>query len=415
MKNIPDIIYLNDMNALLPGVAGGKFTGLVKANPHIRLNNIIYDFDLRIPETYAITLNAFKRYNIGKCGVPDSLVDAASRTMDKCGGNVAVRSSANIEDLAGKTCSGAFKSVLSVQSRPEMKDALNTVYESLYNERALQQCKKSDLAMGIIIQEMLQPSMAGVAYSETWYKMPFDVIKYVENDVADKLVSGDGECGQDFAVSKFNQDSELFNLANLNDNSYNVHFLTNPYEPLRAANSQDRVQYANLFKVAALANTLEQQLSSPVDMEFAIDKNNRLNILQVRPYVLPTFYQNPINKQITSVFAPGREILTGHAYFIEDRGMYPILPENAKIVIYQDEHSIRFFTPKSFVDTLMYPLAHTNPFAAQYNHYGNMTRENLDFTTLEIYRHNADFAHLKNGDFLNINLLTGKVIVQKSR
>lgn len=44
-----------------------------------------------------------------------------------------------------------------------------------------------------------------------------------------------------------------------------------------------------------------------------------------------------------------------------------------------------------------------------------MARENLDFTMLETFGRNAEFLHIKNGDLLNINLLTGNVIVQNIR
>ncbi|MDE6250133.1 MAG: PEP/pyruvate-binding domain-containing protein [Alphaproteobacteria bacterium] len=427
MTGMLDILSLNSTYYLPDGIdwgkiAGGKFAGLANVLPLIQKYRINYRIDIRIPQTYAITTGAFRRYNIAKCGVPDVLIDDAVRVMKICGGNVAVRSSANIEDQQGRTYSGAFKSVLSVQNRAQMKDALNTVYASLNNEIVLQNHKKSDLAMGVVIQQMVSPQIAGVAYSETWYKDPFDVINYVKNDVADNLVMGRDNRAEYFAVGKAivgkNNKEELLDIEHFNDIKYDAVFQPGVYARFGFATVDDRTQHADLFKVAALANSLEYDLGYPVDMEFAIDKNNCLNVLQVRPYVLPTFYTKTIDAQTLSLFAPGREILTGPVYISDSRcPKFTIdFPKDAKIIVFRDEQSVQFFTPKSIIDTWQYIVPdRRSPFSAQHNHIGNMTRENLDFTMLETFGRNAEFAHIKNGDLLNVNLLTGKVFVQNSR
>ncbi|MBD5388673.1 hypothetical protein HDR63_00250 [bacterium] len=380
-----------------------------------------YPIDFQIPKTYVITTDAFRQYDIGGRGVPDALLDTAVRVMKICGENVAVRSSATVEDLAGRTYSGAFKSVLSVQNRDQMKNALNTVYESLYHETVLQTCKKFDLSMGVMIQKMVEPRMAGVVYSETWHRGPFDVINYVENDVADKLVSGDAQ-GNYFAVGKATVDKEqnvkLFDLGQLGNHCEKIVFYPDILSVQRTAADDDHVQYADLFKIAALANSLEMDLGYPIDMEFAIDKNNCLNILQVRPYVLPTFYRRCFDLQTESVFAPGREILAGPAYLSDNRNVESVsaFPKEAKIIIYRDKQLVQFFTPKSMIDTWRYIMPRgESPFAAQYTHHGNMTRENLDFTMLDTFGRRAEYDRIKNGDWLTINLLTGKVIAGQGR
>ncbi len=117
MYNILDL-YTTDIHSARAG--GGKFAGLVTAKQLIDKYVARYQVPLAIPDTYAI-----------KIDTPRSRAfETAMYAMDACGGNVAVRSSADIEDASGRTHSGTFESVLNVDTRDKMKDALDTVYDS---------------------------------------------------------------------------------------------------------------------------------------------------------------------------------------------------------------------------------------------------------------------------------------------
>ncbi len=142
------ILDLNTVNTKTAKSAGGKFAGLAHVKPLIDKYVSQYNVPLAIPETYGIKIDTPR----------NRALDAAIRAMNACGGIVAVRSSADIEDASGKTYSGASESVLNVDNKDKMKDALDTVYQSA-------SCVPG-AKMGIVIQRMITaPKIAGVIYS----------------------------------------------------------------------------------------------------------------------------------------------------------------------------------------------------------------------------------------------------------
>ena len=386
-------------------IAGGKFAGLDVLNYLLRRYNIRYKTDFVVPPTFGIPLLKFDEYQ-GTNKIPDTLIDDAMDCAKKLGGNVAVRSSADIEDQKGKTYSGQFESVLNVKTRDQMANAIETVYKSAANV--------PNARMGIVLQQMVDnPKMAGVVYSETWYGGPFVVMNYVENKLADKLLAGGGH-GKYFAISKplFDENDEMvrLNLGTFNDLRYNTffyrHALTTFPEKL---DPQDREKYKTHILLSALAMQLEQSLGYPIDMEFVVSANGKINILQQRPYCLPEFYRREIDDRTTSVFSSETIVLEGTVGFVKYVNPLFAKPEYDINIWKSDEH-IRIFTNKSVGVGFKFMTSWSNsPFEAQYNHHGNMSRENLDFTELEIWGRNAEFENIKEGDRILVDMYNGKV------
>ena len=297
------------MNAQTSVIGGGKFAGLYQLNMLIQKYNAQYKTNFVVPATFVIPVTKFNDYK--KYGyVPEELINAAMFYTDKLGGNIAVRSSADIEDKKGKTYSGQFESVLNVKTRNQMATALNTVYKSAI--------KVPNAKMGIILQSMVpMPKMSGVAYSETWYGAPFVVLNYTENDYADKILSGhtSSYC---FATSKLVLDKEnnihKLNLSQINNPEYNVMFYE--HNRVKSATKENREQYKNHFLISALCSQLEQDLGCPIDMEFVVSNDGTINIVQQRPYCLPEFYILKIDEHTTSVFSPEKTIIGGNVGFV---------------------------------------------------------------------------------------------------
>ncbi len=406
-----DIISLDEVNGEQALRGGGKFAGLAKLKPLIDEYNRQYDLNLAVPQTYAISMDIFERYDIANNGAPEELVNKAMEVMVKLGGNVAVRSSADVEDGETSSYSGQFDSVLSVKTKSDMRQALNTVYASAQNV--------PDSKMAVVLQSMIEtPKIAGVAYSESWYRDPFIVLNYTENKLADKLIARGDKEGRLFAVGKFFAD-EQNNVHNIS-----LDYLSNPdYKPVfmrlgditpRWATETDKKQYHDLFVLAALTNQLENDLGYPVDMEFAVSKNGSFNILQQRPYYFPKTYTKEIDLNTTTYFNASKPIIEGTVGFINAPS-----PWNAKkdydINIWKQDETVRIFTKDSvgvrlaFSGSMRY---HKTPLSAQYNHFGNMSRESLDFSEMETFGRTAEFAHIKEGDYMRVNLVTGEFRVR---
>ena len=404
------IISLENVNAhTASSIGGGKFAGLYQLKTLIGKYNAQYKTGFIVPDTFVIPVSRFNDYK--KQGyIQEDLIDSAMLYMDRLGGNIAVRSSADIEDKKGKTFSGQFESVLNVRTREQMAKALNTVYASAANV--------PNAKMGVILQSIVPtPQMAGVVYSETFLGAPFIVMHYVKNDFADKLLSD--ENFSDFhrfatgkAITDKTHDINRFNLSNIDNSEYNMVFYPNAHtcSPKRVS-IQDHKEYRNHFLISALCSELEQDLGCPIDMEFVVSKDNKINIVQQRPYCLPDFYSIQIDEHTKSVFSPDKPIIEGHVGFIDGIRAVPT-QEYSDINIWKSGESVHVFTKDSVGVKFKFEFDCLNsPFEGLYGHHGNMRRENLDFTVLETWGRRADFEKIKPGDYMRLNMLTGKFTI----
>jgi pyruvate,water dikinase len=81
-----------------------------------------------------------------------------------------VRSSASQEDSSTRSFAGIFESVLGVSSVEEVLEAIKECWASLFSEKVIAYCKSDasvfeNCGMAVICQEMLTPSVGGVAFT----------------------------------------------------------------------------------------------------------------------------------------------------------------------------------------------------------------------------------------------------------
>ncbi|PMK67061.1 hypothetical protein BCT93_22730 [Vibrio lentus] len=110
--------------------------------------------------------------------------------------NVAVRSACQAEDLSQHSFAGIYESVLNVESIDQLKAAIIEVWCSAYSVRAIMEKLEAKVigsaeSMNMIVQQMIAPELAGVAFScdpvtgeDTLY------IEYVDG-LGEALVSGE--------------------------------------------------------------------------------------------------------------------------------------------------------------------------------------------------------------------------------
>merc|ERR1719220_645896 len=103
------------------------------------------------------------REAVAECEVPASVLDALQTRMPEGTARVAVRSSANSEDLEGVSGAGLHDSVLGVelQDRACLQQAVQQVWGSLFTLRAVQSRHAAGMplydgiAMGVLVQPMV--------------------------------------------------------------------------------------------------------------------------------------------------------------------------------------------------------------------------------------------------------------------
>ena len=145
----------------------------LKVPPGFAVNLKAFDLFLKtagVKELLKTKEPAFIRETILKSKFPDKIAKEISESCKKLNlKNVAVRSSSPFEDGKDRAAAGQFDSFLNVPQE-EIFEAVKKVWASTYNEKALAYAKRggvgiTDLAMVVVVQQMLKSDCSGVAFS----------------------------------------------------------------------------------------------------------------------------------------------------------------------------------------------------------------------------------------------------------
>ena len=142
---------------------------LARAGAKARNLRFLEDHGFPVPKTHVCTWEAYLRFQQEPDGVRERLRTALTGLLhpDR---TYAVRSSANVEDDADHSFAGQFVTVLGVQGAGAVLEAMEQVWASARSERVtayLQELGRDpqQVKMAVIIQEMVEPVVSGVAFS----------------------------------------------------------------------------------------------------------------------------------------------------------------------------------------------------------------------------------------------------------
>lgn len=201
----------------------------------------------------------------------------------------AVRSSATIEDTAGASFAGLYRTELGVSSN-NIGRAIKEVWASIWNERVMDYMSKSGTvdrppAMAVILQPMLDAQVAGVAYS-------IHPVTGRNNQVSVNAVRGlamplvDGTVAPDQYVVEIGDDDRPIRTRR-RILAQQLERLVTGAEGLQkeALSVPERERFSlsepQLFEVARLAKRIERAFHGPVDLEWLLDAE-RVWVLQAR-------------------------------------------------------------------------------------------------------------------------------------
>lgn len=200
--------------------------------------------------------------------------------------NLAVRSSALLEDGKMHSFAGQFESVLHV-NESNLTEALKTVWKSGYSERVFAYKKANHLelngAIAIVIQEMIDADVAGVGFG-------FNVVSGNRSEV---MISATYGLGEGLVSGELNADSYLVSRTGLikreladktrklvrNPSGKSGTVYVDVQAELRNKNS---LSDAHLLELRDLLARLYAHFNAYQDIEFAIEKDT-LFVLQARP------------------------------------------------------------------------------------------------------------------------------------
>ena len=180
--------------------------------------------------------------------VPDFLCSTdAAKAVEILGLPLAVRSSASAEDGRDASFAGQFRSFLNLRTVEEVQAAMQECMESVDVPSVADYCRKNgidpaSLGMTVIIQRMVQPELAGVAFTVNPSTGAEEVVIEACEGLADALLSGQG----------------------------------------RALSSDHPLLKRHAPEITRVARSIQRHFGAPQDIEFAIE-DGQLFILQSRP------------------------------------------------------------------------------------------------------------------------------------
>ena len=215
----------------------------------------------------------------------------------------ALRSSASNEDSTHTSAAGLYRTVLGVR-REELARGIIEVWASLWEERVLEYTAKSGTgslppSMAVVIQPLLDPTIAGVAYS-------IDPVTGRDRHVTINAIQG---LGQPLVDGTVTPDQYLVETIDGQPRRVIRRIPGQQHERLVASadgiamepvswleRKQPLLSDQQLFEVAAVTKRIERIFQRPVDVEWAIDRE-RLWVLQVRPVTAVQASSDPTNEE----------------------------------------------------------------------------------------------------------------------
>lgn len=192
-----------------------------------------------------------------------------------------VRSSGTAEDGEAKSFAGQYETVLGVRP-PDLIHAVQTVYESRQGARALHYTgqEAQEGVFGIVIQEMVAAEISGIMFTAD----PLDSNRQVlciesAYGLGESIVSGRVDTDR-YRVEKASL--EILDVKTRVKKEA-LKFSDGRLETIEMADDSPSLKYEQVLQVARLGIAIEQAYGKPQDIEFAIDSDGKIMILQSRP------------------------------------------------------------------------------------------------------------------------------------
>ena len=277
----PVVLLLTEIRATDAAIAGGKGAnlgeliaagfevpdGFVLTTAAYRLAATAAEVDSAKPDEAADRLRTVD--------VPDAVAAAAIDRYESMGaGKVAVRSSATAEDLPGASFAGQQDTFLDIEGSEALLDAIRRCWASLWNERAVAYRADHDIddgsvALAVVVQRMVDAIAAGVMFT------------------ADPITGRRGTAVIDAAPGL----GEAVVSGTVDPDHYVADPVSGRITERSIRHDEPVLTDALIRELATVGLRIEDRLGSPQDIEFAVDGDARLWIVQSRP--ITTLYPLP--------------------------------------------------------------------------------------------------------------------------
>jgi phosphoenolpyruvate synthase/pyruvate phosphate dikinase len=267
-----------------PAKSGGKGKNLAE----------LRDASFPVPPGFILTYDAYSLFKeTGR--MPGEIKAAISKcyrelSQQTASSVVAVRSSASAEDLQSASFAGIYATYLYVNSEEKLFKRIMDCWHSLYSERAKAYQRRMnmpghDLKMAVIVQTMIDPESAGILFTTHLYPGKNKNVIMVESNwgCGETVVSGKATPDR-FVISK----NQPYTILEKIPGEKEVFLQGSESGPITKVPPPDRrrnlsLTHHELTRLCDIGNQIESHFAAPQDIEWALDKNDHLFILQSRP------------------------------------------------------------------------------------------------------------------------------------
>jgi phosphohistidine swiveling domain-containing protein len=270
-----------------------KYNNLIESI-NINLSNIDYTNYVTI-ENCAKQIQAI----IKKSSLSTEILDLIRNNYDKLLSNsVSVRSSATAEDLLTASFAGQYDTFLNLKSFNQVIQGIKDCYASIWTSRAIayrheNNVPHNDVKLAVIIQEMIPAKCAGVLFTANPVSMNKNELIIESNyGLGESIVAG--HCSPDqFLVKRDSQHGiEEYKVLDTQIGKKNVAIYPKTLETesgtvlIELSENENKSASLNnqqLIHLSQIGTQIEGFFNKPQDIEWAIDQNNKIFILQSRP------------------------------------------------------------------------------------------------------------------------------------
>jgi len=256
---------------------------------------------IAVPPGFVVTADAFRRFasRDASTEMPAELADAVSLAYRQLCGDaaaadvaepVAVRSSATDEDGENASFAGLQDTYLWVRGETAVIEAIRRCWASLYNDeavayRARHAMGDDAIAMGVVVQRMIDPRAAGVMFTRNPLTGDPSVIAISSSYGLGSSVVGGEVTPDEFLMNKVTgvavrttiSRKEIRHVPNERGSGTREEAVPDELQ------TQPTLDDDALARLVALGRTIEKHYGCAQDIEWAIEASGAIFVLQSRP------------------------------------------------------------------------------------------------------------------------------------
>ncbi|SET82804.1 pyruvate, water dikinase [Natronincola peptidivorans] len=220
--------------------------------------------------------------------IPKDVLIAIDKAYEEMGNpEVAVRSSATVEDLPGTSFAGQYDTYLNVKGKDRLYQSIKKCWASLWNPRALsyrskQKLNSTDLAHAVVIQRLINAEKSGILFTANPINSRRDQMQLNSSwGLGDAIVGGNVVPDQ-WILDKNRQQIVEESIATKETMTVRkqagVELVAVPEEKRQKAT----LSKEEVFQILKLGKKAEKHFGSPQDIEWVFYKN-KFYLVQSRP------------------------------------------------------------------------------------------------------------------------------------